>query len=97
MTLLWIVLFLILTFILFLVIRTMRFKPRKEEAVFDLPVDFDENSAIEHFADMIRIPTISYTDFSLEKDEEFFRFQNYLEKQYPLIHRHGIRRLIGRR
>lgn len=97
MTLLWIVLFLILIFILFLVIRTMRFKPRKEEAVFDLPVDFDENSAIEHFADMIRIPTISYTDFSLEKDEEFFRFQNYLEKQYPLIHRHGIRRLIGRR
>ena len=35
MTLLWIVLFLILIFILFLVIRTMRFKPRKEEAVFD--------------------------------------------------------------
>ena len=41
MTLLWIVLFIILIFILFLVIRTMRFKTIKEESVFDIPLDFD--------------------------------------------------------
>ena len=44
------------------------------------------DSAIQHLAGAVRIPTVSYTDYSLTDTTQFDKFVAYLQATYPLIH-----------
>lgn len=44
------------------------------------------DSAIHRFAGAIRIPTVSYTDYSLTDTTQFDKFIAYIRASYPLIH-----------
>ncbi|QDK82682.1 M20/M25/M40 family metallo-hydrolase [Spirosoma sp. KCTC 42546] len=44
------------------------------------------DSAIQRFAGAIRIPTVSYTDYSLTDTTQFDKFITYIRASYPLIH-----------
>lgn len=44
------------------------------------------DSAIQRFAGAIRIPTVSYTDYSLTDTTQFDKFLTYIRASFPLIH-----------
>ncbi|MVM39270.1 M20/M25/M40 family metallo-hydrolase [Spirosoma sp. HMF3257] len=44
------------------------------------------DSAIQRFAGAIRIPTVSYTDYTLTDTTQFDKFLTYIRASYPLIH-----------
>ncbi|AUD04543.1 M20 family peptidase [Spirosoma pollinicola] len=44
------------------------------------------DSAIQRFAGAIRIPTVSYTDYTLTDTTQFDKFTAYIRAAYPLIH-----------
>ncbi len=44
------------------------------------------DSAIQRFAGAIRIPTVSYTDYTLTDTTQFDKFVAYIRDAYPLIH-----------
>ena len=44
------------------------------------------DSAIQHLAGAIRIPTVSYTDYALTDTTQFDKFLTYIRATYPLIH-----------
>ncbi|MVM31094.1 M20/M25/M40 family metallo-hydrolase [Spirosoma sp. HMF4905] len=44
------------------------------------------DSAIQRFAGAVRIPTVSYTDYTLTDTTQFDKFLTYIRSSYPLIH-----------
>lgn len=70
-----------------MLIRTLAFRPRKEEATEAKAVEFDREAAAESLRALVRCETVSYHDRSLEKDEEFERLINSLPTLYPNVFR----------
>ena len=69
------------------VVRALRFRPKKEKAYPDFPVQCDEQKAISDLAEMIRCKTVSDTDESKEDDAEFEKFEQLLPRLFPNVHR----------
>ena len=58
-----------------LLIRTLLFKSKKEDAINPEPVEFDRKKATEDLRELIRCKTISYSDNSLEDEREFIKIE----------------------
>ena len=76
----------ILLFVLILVVRALRFKPKqikREEAV---KPNFDYEKYKNDMIDLIKCKTVSYIDESLQDFDEFYRLQDILKVKFPLLH-----------
>ena len=82
-----VVLILLAIFIAVILIRTLCFVPKKQDAVSDFPVCVDEEKITRHMQEMIRCKTISSRDESKMDLGEFEKFQQLLQTQYPNIHK----------
>lgn len=82
---LYVVLALLICFFAFVIIRTLNFKPNSQKTVSNEVIDFDKDRAVECLRELIRCKTVSYTDSSLEDDNEFDKFKALLPKLYPNV------------
>ncbi len=96
-----IVLGVILLWIAVLVVRALLFHPKKTDAVNPEEVRTDP-AAAARLAAMIRVPTVSHTDRTLDDETAFDAFPTLLESLYPKVHaactveRIGARALLMR-
>lgn len=68
-----------------IIIRTLRFKPLKEEKQSFPDVDFDRDAAENALRELIRCKTVSNEDPALEDDAEFEKLINKLPVLYPHV------------
>ena len=91
----WIILGIIGLFCVITAIRAAFFKAKPVQSE-PLPAeDVDAARAAQHLSEAIQIQTISYPEKEKVDWEEFKRFQDFLEKSYPLIHKAMTREIIG--
>ena len=76
---------LLIIFIATIIIRTLAFTPKDTIEVSQEAVDFDRERAISNLAELIKFKTISYSDHSLEDDEEFAKLIAALPTLYPRV------------
>lgn len=67
-------------------VRTLRFKPKKRELVPPTMIDFNKKRAEKTLQALIQCKTIAYKDESQEDASEFIRFEATLKDQFPLFH-----------
>ncbi len=72
-------------FILILIVKTLLFNPRKEQAVSALDVAVDSDRAVDNFQAMIRCRTISYEDEAMKDASAFEAFRALLDARYPSV------------
>ncbi len=72
-------------FILVLIVRTLLFRPRKEQTAPGNQVEVDQARAVESFQEMIKCRTVSYDDVSMQDEREFERFRELLDERYPAV------------
>lgn len=82
----WIIFGAIFAFVAIILIRTIQFKPEKQEMVDIKPVVLNEEKVVQDMVDMIRCKTISNRDESLVDRAEFAKFEALLTERFPLIH-----------
>ena len=70
-----------------LILRAVRFRPKKEEIYPDFPVQCDGEKAVADLAEMIRCRTVSYSDTSREDEAEFARFEELLPRLFPNVYK----------
>jgi carboxypeptidase PM20D1 len=70
-----------------MIVRTFSFtsKQVKAEPADDFSVD--AKIVVQHLAEAIQIPTISFEDEAQFKSAEFLKFHKYLERTYPRLHK----------
>ena len=76
---------LLIIFIATIIIRTLAFTPKDTIEVSQEAVDFDRERAISNLAELIKFKTVSYSDHSLEDDEEFAKLIAALPTLYPRV------------
>ncbi len=81
----WIALGLLLLLILFVLIRTLCFKPQGNIEADNTAVEFDRERAIENLRSLIRFKTVSYKDKALENNAEFEALIDALPSLYPNV------------
>lgn len=86
----------VVTFILVILIRTLRFKPYERKPVIAESVSLNEEKIIADLVDMIRCKTVSYRDESLVDRGEFAKFEQLLKERFPLIHESLELKKIGK-
>ena len=64
----WILLALVVVFIAVLLVRAARFKPKVNGRAAAAPCEVDAAAAVEHLAQMVRVPTVS--SYRLEEFDE---------------------------
>lgn len=72
-------------FIIVTLIRAAFFKPKKNNSVKIDKVAVDEKKVAEHLSRAIQIKTVSHTDESKTDWNEFEKFRDFLEENYPNI------------
>lgn len=65
--------------------RTLAFRPKKTAAADESDVDFDRTRATEALRTLVRFPTVSYQDASLEDDGAFEGLIASLPSLYPNV------------
>jgi hypothetical protein len=86
----WIILAAIVVLAIVLAARTAANRPREQKGS-GVPVYADAQGAAERLAGAINFATVSYFDRSRMELSEFEKFHEYLEVNYPLVHRHLTR------
>lgn len=86
-----------ITLLLILIIRALRFKPATVKEVEVKEIDFDKDKAIKDFQDMIRCKTISDVDYSKEDEAEFKKIEKLIEERFPNIMKKSKFERVGRR
>lgn len=81
----YIILALILAFIVFLLIRTLSFKPKSNPEVLECDVEFDKDKSVENLQELVRFKTVSYKESELEDEKEFKKLIKALPKLYPAV------------
>ncbi|MDO4500436.1 MAG: M20/M25/M40 family metallo-hydrolase [Erysipelotrichaceae bacterium] len=79
------ILILLAVLILILLVRTLMFKPLKEEERDEVHVEFDGDEAINNLQKLVQCKTVSYYDSSLEDDDEFNKLIDLLPGLYPMV------------
>ncbi len=79
------ILILLFISILLLLINTFRFKSSQIIVEAIKPIDINE-SAVQRFEEAISIRTISFADEIDFDSTQFYAFNQFLEKEYPLVH-----------
>lgn len=77
---------LLLTFVALLLIRTLRFKPRRQPTVIEEEEHFDRDRVVSNLQTLVRYRTVSYRNPSLEDDAEFEGMIARLPELYPNVH-----------
>ena len=93
----WIILLLLAAFVAVLLIRAAAFKPAAKPAVAKADYPVDEAAATARFQQLIRFPTVSHMDETLEDAKAFTDLQAYLTTAYPQVTAACPREIIGRR
>ena len=78
-------LYIVLTFVLFIIVRTLRFKPTELQENNIEEISFDSETAINNLQKLVRCKTVSYFDHSLEDDKEFNKLVDMLPSLYPNV------------
>ena len=82
---LYILLAVLVLFIAVLIIRTLRFVPKKtQEKVYE-EINIDEEKTIRSMGELIKCKTVSYRDSSLEDDAEFEKLISLLPVLFPNV------------
>ncbi len=76
----------VVLFLVIIILRALRFKPKKIKNIDNTEVSFDGDQAVFCLQSLIKCRTISYRDKSLENSEEFDKLLNLLPKLYPDIY-----------
>ncbi len=75
----------VLVLLAVIVVRTLRFRPKKQAPVAAEPVAFDLDRATDCLAQLVRCKTVSYRDKSKEDDAEFEKLLSLLPTLYPNV------------
>ncbi|MEG1932009.1 MAG: M20/M25/M40 family metallo-hydrolase, partial [Pygmaiobacter sp.] len=86
----WIILAALALFIAVLLVRTLRFKPQQIIAAETAPCAVDLETATEHLAQMVRIPTISNPNPKEFDESKFSEFRALLRTLYPSVFEHCV-------
>lgn len=81
----YIILGIVILFFAVVLIRTIRFTPKKQPVISDEPVDFDREAAVNALAQLVRCKTVSYSDRTLEDEDEFRKLIGLLPTLYPRV------------
>ena len=74
---------LIAAFLLLLVVRAAAFRPAQARASHaPVPCEVDQEAAVDHLAQMVRIPTVSNADPARFDEAQFAAFRALLPKLY---------------
>ena len=72
-------------FLAVLIIRTLRFKPEKEECVSGDSITLDRDKIVADMVEMIRCKTVSNREEALVDRREFDKFEALLKERFPKI------------
>jgi len=75
----------LLIFLLVILIRALRFKPKAQPKVSETEEPFDGDRVVENLRKLVRFKTVSYGDPSLEDDREFEGLIHALPTLYPNV------------
>lgn len=79
----YVLLFLIVSLLAVLLIRTLNFKPKTNAEIIEETVDFDKDKSVETLRELVRFKTVSYNDAKKEDNKEFSKLVKALPKLYP--------------
>ncbi len=68
-------------------VRTLMFKPKKEEKVIKEELNFDRKKCVKTLQEMLMCKTISHADKSLEDEKEFIKFEKVLKDNFPNVYK----------
>lgn len=88
---------LFVAFVLVILIRTLKFKPKTEEKPIPEAVSVSADLAAENLAEMIKCRTVSHSDPSLDDEGEFEKFVQLLPRLFPLVHKTCSPSRVGNR
>jgi carboxypeptidase PM20D1 len=72
------------------------FKDRQAEPATDyIDVAFDDEGAVQHFAQALTYPTVSYDDRDNFDAAAFLGFQDFLQNTYPRVNEHTKRTVVN--
>ena len=75
----------ILLFLLFLFVRALSFKPRREVGCNSTPLFVDIDKVASDLSEMIRCRTVSDKNKELEEEAEFLKFKSLLPRLFPSV------------
>ena len=78
-----------------LILRTLLTRPKDEPVSILPPRPFDQDKVTAHIQEAVRYPTVTMVDDYKGKDEPFLGYRAFLEREYPLLHAHAERTVIG--
>ena len=93
----WILLAILVLWLAVILLRAAAYRPYPMEKVEAQPVPVDEEAALAHIQDMIRLKTVSYPDGKGEDTQAFTDFQQLLNRLYPNLTKICPREILGRR
>ncbi|MFP4619058.1 MAG: hypothetical protein ACLFMZ_09480, partial [Spirochaetaceae bacterium] len=70
-----------------LIIRALLFTPLPQEPAEEMPLEIDEERAVESLAKMVRCKTVSSKNSKLTDPTQFEAFRKLLAERYPELHR----------
>ncbi len=79
-----------------LLIRTLAFKPKKQEKPEIEDIEFNREKAVKDLQDMVRLKTVSNVNEDLEDKKEFEKFKKLLKNSYPLVNKTCSLEYIGK-
>lgn len=82
----WLIVAAVVLFLTVIVVRTLTFVPKKEEAVALESHSLNRDKIVQDMVDMIRCKTVSNRDERLVDREEFAKFERLLRERFPLVH-----------
>ena len=90
------IVFVVTIFVAVILVRAIRFKPYPQPETLHGEVNLNRAKIIVDMQEMIRCKTVSHSDESLTDFTEFEKFRALLEKQFPLVHQHAEKKIIGK-
>lgn len=73
-------------FMVVLCVRALLFRPHTPDYGAAVPVTVDAARAVDHLAQMVRVPTVSNSDAAQMIEADFARFRTLLQTLYPQVH-----------
>lgn len=86
----------LLLFIVVLLIRTMRYTRHHGIKHHNVPADIDIEEAAQRLSEAIRLETISTQSPTEFNEDAFLAMHHFLEKAFPLIHKHLEKEVINK-
>ena len=82
-------------FLLFIMARTWTFRSRQLGKLMTDEIQVDIKGAANRLAGAVRIPTLSYNEGGEVNTEPFIRLRDFLETQFPLLHKNLKQEIIA--